>query len=105
MSVVLHELATNAVKYGALSAPDGFVTVAWKLNDDGTLTLDWRERGGPPIAGAPQRQGFGSRLLDTTVRGQLGGRLDCDWAPEGLRCTLTARDVARPSAPAASAAD
>jgi two-component sensor histidine kinase len=105
MSMVLHELATNAVKYGALSTPEGIVTIRWKLDDEGTLTLEWRERGGPPVAGAPPRQGFGSRLLDTTVRRQLGGEFHCDWAPEGLRCTLTAPEVMRPRAPAASAAD
>jgi PAS domain S-box-containing protein len=105
MSVVLHELATNAAKYGALSAPEGRVEIRWSLDAKGTLTLEWRERGGPTIEGPPTRQGFGSRLLQTTVRRQLDGELEFEWAAEGLRCTVTAPEATRIPMPVASAAD
>jgi PAS domain S-box-containing protein len=105
MSVVLHELATNAVKYGALSVPDGRVAIDWRVDDGDTLILHWRESGGPPVSAPPQRRGFGQRLLENTVRRQLGGELILEWAPEGLRCTVTAPEVTRPPVPVASAAD
>jgi two-component sensor histidine kinase len=105
MSMVLHELATNAGKYGALSVPEGCVAIEWSVDHAGTLTLHWRENGGPPIAGPPARQGFGQRLLENTVRRQLGGELTLDWASEGLRCTATAPEATRPRVPVASAAD
>lgn len=89
VSMVLHELATNAVKYGALSRPEGRVELSWHQAPSGMLTLCWRERGGPPVMGPPTRQGFGSRLIRTTLQGQLGGEARFDWAPEGLCCRMT----------------
>jgi PAS domain S-box-containing protein len=84
LSLALHELATNAVKHGALSVPAGRLVVDWAVDEAaGKLSLRWRERGGPP-AGQPARSGFGSRLLAATVRDQLGGSLTQDWEPEGL---------------------
>jgi two-component sensor histidine kinase len=86
--MALHELATNAVKHGGLSAPGGSVSVSWRLEGGpgGTLRLRWAERGGPPVAGAPARRGFGSRVLDATIRGQLGGEAALSWEASGLVC-------------------
>ncbi|MCO6416799.1 PAS domain-containing protein [Siccirubricoccus sp. KC 17139] len=90
LCMTLHELATNAVKYGALSAPGGLLTVNWRLEPGGReLTLIWRETGGPLIAAAPARRGFGSRVIQQTAEGQLGGRLERLWLADGLRCELT----------------
>ncbi|WP_149540134.1 PAS domain-containing protein [Siccirubricoccus phaeus] len=89
LCMTLHELATNAVKYGALSAPGGLLTVNWRLDENGrALTLIWRETGGPLIVAAPGRRGFGSRVIQQTVEGQLGGSLERLWLADGLRCEL-----------------
>jgi len=89
VSMVLHELATNAAKYGALSRPEGRVELSWDQAPSGMLVLCWTERGGPRVAGPPRRRGFGSRLIETTLQGQLGGEARFDWAPEGLCCRMT----------------
>jgi hypothetical protein len=86
--MVLHELATNAAKHGALSVPGGRVEVRWRAGggagDDGMLRLRWTEAGGPPVAGPPERRGFGTRVVEATVRGQLGGAVERRWEPSGL---------------------
>ncbi len=82
-ALVLHELATNAAKYGALSTASGSVGVAWTI-DGADLHLTWRESGGPPLTGPPQREGFGSLLARRSVTGQLKGKLSFDWDPAGL---------------------
>ncbi|WP_376089094.1 HWE histidine kinase domain-containing protein [Roseomonas sp. CCTCC AB2023176] len=82
ISMILHELATNAGKHGALSVPDGRVTLRWRVEED-RLLLSWAERGGPPAA-APRGAGFGTRLLDATVARQLGGLAHAEWGAEGL---------------------
>jgi len=91
ISMLLHELATNAAKHGALSMPSGRLEVIWTYDQagDGDLRLSWRETGGPPVTPPPPgaRRGFGSRLIEMTVR-QLGGEMDFDWKPEGLHCVL-----------------
>jgi two-component sensor histidine kinase len=87
IAMAVHELATNAVKHGALSVPGGRVAVSWQLRDE-ALQLRWQEAGGPPLHGPPARRGFGSRVLEGTVRGQLGGSVSLDWLPEGLACRL-----------------
>lgn len=85
LSLAIHELATNALKYGALSAPGGRLHVAWQVDAAaGLLQVAWVERGGPELAGPPARRGFGSRVIVATVRDQLGGELDAQWRPEGL---------------------
>jgi two-component sensor histidine kinase len=81
--LVLHEQATNAVKYGALSTDDGHVTITGRCQADMYL-ITWQERNGPPVNGPPERKGFGTQMAARSVAGQLGGKLDYDWAPEGL---------------------
>ena len=82
LSMLLHELATNAVKYGALSNVAGRVAVRWRADAERSLVLDWSERGGPPVEEQPKRRGFGSRLIRM---GLLGTRVaDVRYEPEGL---------------------
>ncbi len=90
LGMIFHELATNAAKYGALSAPQGRVLVDWALADQRAprLQLSWREIGGPPIA-EPDRKGFGSRLIERNIRHDLAGVIDLVYAPEGLIADLT----------------
>jgi PAS domain S-box-containing protein len=91
LAMALHELATNAIKHGALSRPGGRLAVDWRIEAAGTwLCLDWREEGGPQVAPpAPgSRRGFGSRVLEATIRAQLGGTILQDWRAEGLRCRI-----------------
>jgi two-component sensor histidine kinase len=84
--MALHELATNAAKYGALSVPGGRVAVEWSWSADGRLTLRWAETGGPAVR-KPSRQGFGSELIELLTR-QLGGETNFHWRPQGLVCEL-----------------
>jgi PAS domain S-box-containing protein len=87
VSIVLHELATNAAKFGALSRPGGRLELGWTVRPDGALRLIWQESGGPSVATiAPP--GFGSQLIEATVCSQLGGTVTKDWRPEGLRCEI-----------------
>ena len=87
MSMALHELATNASKYGAFKTQAGRVSVSWTTQEPG-LVLVWSELGGPPVE-PPTKLGFGSRLLENLAQ-QLGGRIDRQWRPEGMRAELTA---------------
>ena len=92
LSLAIHELATNAAKHGALSVAEGEVDLRWDVERAGSapptaLRLEWVERGGPPVA-APSREGFGSRLLRVTAR-ELGGEMELDYRPEGLRWRLS----------------
>jgi two-component sensor histidine kinase len=91
LGLVFHELATNAAKYGALSAETGRLQVRWELTgggDAGTITIEWIESGGPPVR-PPRRKGFGSRLIDNSIAGRLGGTVDMDFPRNGLRCRMT----------------
>lgn len=96
--MVLHELATNAIKYGALSNAEGTVTIAWDLGDDGAVALEWREQGGPPVA-PPARSGFGSRLIRDAITRQLSGQAQIDHAPDGVvvRLVLPAQHFEAPA--------
>jgi two-component sensor histidine kinase len=99
LSIALHELATNAMKYGALSAAEGEIAITWTLDRPAEqLRLRWAEAGGPPLAGTPPRRGFGSRLLEATIGDQLDGRVEREWTGRGLVC-----DVALPMARAVCA--
>ncbi|HEY8612173.1 MAG TPA: PAS domain S-box protein [Roseomonas sp.] len=105
LAMVLHELATNAAKYGALSIPGGKVEVQWR-RDDGArmLRIRWIESGGPLVV-APSRRGFGFRLIEATIRNQLGGSVDWLWKPSGLTCNVVlplARAAAANGAPVGS---
>ena len=88
VAVTLHELATNAAKYGALSATEGQIEVKWS-HTDGWLMLLWTETGGPPVK-TPTRQGFGGKVIRGMIE-QLKGRTRFDWRPEGLVCEITLR--------------
>jgi len=89
VSLAFHELATNAVKYGALSVPGGSVNVAWTIKPAGRsarrVEIVWRERGGPPVK-RPERRGFGSQLLEQGIRSQANGTVHLDYRPEELEC-------------------
>lgn len=91
LSLGLHELTTNAIKYGALSAPAGEVHITWNLALDGdgrrSMNLLWEERGGPPVC-TPARTGFGARLISRTFAGGNSGRSRLDFHREGLRCVF-----------------
>jgi two-component sensor histidine kinase len=90
IGMAIHELTTNAAKYGALSVSRGRVSVSWEAEetDEGTrLKLVWEESGGPEVS-APTRQGFGSRLLHRVLATQLNAKVDMDFRPEGLRVAL-----------------
>ena len=92
LSMAFHELATNAAKHGSLSAPSGEVDVDWSVERPGDterLRLRWTERGGPEVA-KPNRKGFGSRLIERGLAGELAGEARLDFRPAGLVCTITA---------------
>jgi PAS domain S-box-containing protein len=86
LALVLHELATNAAKYGALSNPSGHVLLSWDLRED-CLVLTWREMGGPTVA-RPRLQGYGTRVISASVERQMSGRFTFDWQPDGLFFTM-----------------
>jgi PAS domain S-box-containing protein len=87
LAMVFHELATNAAKYGALSAPAGTITLAWQLSGPDTMQIDWHEQGGPPV-GEPKRRGFGTRFIEGSIASELKGRTRLSFEPDGLRCTI-----------------
>ena len=88
LTLALHELATNAAKYGALSNEGGSVDVCWTLNSS-TLTIVWRERGGPPV-NKPAKSGFGTRLLERGVARDFAGTVTLKFAKSGVVCTIAA---------------
>jgi PAS domain S-box-containing protein len=92
MAIALHELTTNAVKYGALSVPEGRVRVEWTKSHDVQFTFRWTETGGPPSA-PPLRQGVGMRVIEQMVKNQMHGELRLDWRREGLVCEIVLPDV------------
>lgn len=88
LSMALHELATNAAKYGSLSTPGGSLQVDWSIAND-EVHLFWKERGGPTIDGDPARLGFGSRLITLLFEGQIGGKISKVWRADGLVCEMS----------------
>ena len=86
LSLALHELTTNAVKYGALSVPEGAVDVDWRLEDE-QLHLQWREHGGPEV-NTPERRGFGSRVLLQGIGHELNGRVQLEFRAAGVWCSI-----------------
>ena len=88
MALVVHELVTNAAKYGALSDNSGLVAVDMRIAAEGVLTIAWRERGGPPVQ-APTRQGFGATIIEKTIPYELSGAVDIRYAPAGFEADIT----------------
>ena len=88
LAMAVHELATNAVKYGCFSNESGTVDVRWSTHD-GRLHLRWTERGGPRVE-PPSRRGFGSRMIERGLAAELGGTVHIDFQPEGIVCTVDA---------------
>ncbi len=91
IAMALHELGTNAVKYGALSNDAGIITIDWTVRrgEQTTLNLAWRESGGPPVK-KPTRTGFGSRLIERSLARELAGDVQLTYEPEGVVCTIDA---------------
>jgi two-component sensor histidine kinase len=87
LALVIHELATNSMKHGALSVPTGTLDLSSSA-DDGHIVLTWLERGGPTVAAPDDVEGFGSKLVRRSVAGQLGGSIDYEWSEDGLIVTL-----------------
>ena len=90
MSLTLNELATNAVKYGALSTNEGGVTIRWQLNapaSPGSVLFEWIEHDGPTVA-APAHRGFGSRLIQSAFSGSDDGKTELSFEPGGLQCRI-----------------
>jgi two-component system CheB/CheR fusion protein len=90
IALAIHELATNAVKYGALSQPSGHIDVTWRIDSSvqpSELVFEWRERDGPPVK-APQRNGFGTEMLERSLAFEFKARTSLQFAPSGLQCTI-----------------
>jgi two-component system, chemotaxis family, CheB/CheR fusion protein len=100
VAMVIHELTTNAVKYGALSLQGGHVSACWSVTDEHpppTLVIQWVEAGGPKVT-APTQQGYGSSVIRELLSYELGGSVDLVFARDGVRCTIslpTSRNVER----------
>jgi two-component sensor histidine kinase len=88
LALLIHELATNAVKYGALSSSEGRVRIETGQQAD-QMIIVWTESGGPQIESAPAQTGFGTQLSDISIVSQLGGTLERDWRDQGLAVTIT----------------
>jgi PAS domain S-box-containing protein len=88
IAISLHELATNSAKYGSLSAADGRVEIAWSRTADGRLSLRWIEAGGPTVT-PPTHRGFGTRIMENIIAGQLRGEVHFDWRDQGLACEIS----------------
>ena len=87
VAISLHELATNAAKYGSLSAAAGHVEISWSRMADGRLSLRWIELGGPTVT-PPTHRGFGTRIMENIIAGQLKGEVRFDWRDQGLGCEI-----------------
>jgi two-component sensor histidine kinase len=90
LAMILHELGTNAVKYGALSKTEGTLDLEWELvRRDGKdwVKLSWSERNGPPVS-KPAKRGFGTKLVERAGTDDLGGAVELDFAPGGFRCRI-----------------
>ena len=93
LAMALHELCTNASKYGALSNESGQVSLGWAVTESHKVILTWRESGGPPVV-PPSDKGFGSRMIERALAADLGATVTFDYAPAGLTCTIIAAETA-----------
>jgi two-component sensor histidine kinase len=96
IAVALHELTTNAVKYGALSVPTGHIQVEWSCAADGRVVILWSETGGPPVK-PPVRRGFGMSVVDRMISDQLRGKVRFDWRRAGLMCEIAIAGASSPN--------
>jgi PAS domain S-box-containing protein len=87
LALIFHELTTNAVRHGALAAPHGHIDICWEWNPDSELSFTWREENGPHIEAAI-KPGFGTKLTESAVNGQLGGKVRFNWRRDGLECVI-----------------
>jgi two-component sensor histidine kinase len=87
LALVVHEMMTNAAKYGALSVPEGRLALEWQFSGSGDCEISWRETGGPKVA-PPAREGFGSKLIGNTLAYDLGGSAEVEYRPEGVHATF-----------------
>ena len=87
LALVIHELATNSAKYGALSVPSGLLDVSC-ADGDGEVVIVWTERGGPPVVAPDKPPGYGSRMISRSLSAQLGGTIAMKWSREGAIATL-----------------
>jgi two-component sensor histidine kinase len=90
LGIAFHELATNAVKYGALSNETGSVLIAWAIEptpEGNRLVLRWQEKNGPPVS-EPSQKGFGSRVIERGLAHELEGKVDLDYRADGVACTI-----------------
>ena len=95
LSLVLHELATNATKYGALSNLTGHVELAWREQDE-RIHVDWAEHGGPPVT-KPEREGFGTKVVSRAFTPEFEAEVAFDYQPQGLRFSLVFKPVTSPA--------
>src|SRR5262245_32352888 len=87
IAVVIHELTTNAAKYGALSIPGGLIRIEWSVKSNQDLTIRWTESGGPELV-PPLRKGFGTRAIEMMIKNQLYGDVHLNWHSAGLICDI-----------------
>ena len=98
LTLVLHELTSNAAKFGTLSVPEGCIDIGWQTLSDGALEFTWTERNGPPVT-PPTRRGFGSVLIERSVRHELQGRSSLRFDPQGVTCVLVIPATHLPRSP------
>jgi two-component sensor histidine kinase len=91
LALILHELATNSLKYGALSSETGTLDVSSDAQEEAVVIV-WTEQGGPKVTGQDKSGGFGSRLINQAIETQLGGAIHCNWAEDGVIITLTMQE-------------
>jgi two-component sensor histidine kinase len=91
MATAIQELTTNAVKYGALSEPNGSLKVHWYTSGTGTITFEWIEENGPEVR-EPSREGFATKLIQEMLAKDTGWEVDTKYAPAGFRCVIVIQD-------------
>jgi PAS domain S-box-containing protein len=95
VALAVHELATNALKYGALKSPQGRISLVWSVDESGKVSIDWKERGGPRVYDEPKQRGFGSRVIRSSVAHEPDGMTELLFEPDGVRCRFTYRNLTK----------